>query len=146
MMVDPLGLWPTGCILGAIGGGGASLIGGGNWKEALCNGAMGCAIGELTEYIIQAFPETGASLAKCAIGAIAGGVAGQAGSGICGALFGDCPKDPLDWRCMAQSGLVGAVIGCAGGFVDDGILGAVLGIVGESLGLAVGSGCSNDIW
>lgn len=146
MMVDPQGLFPglTGCAIGAIGGGIGGIIGGGNWKEVACNAGLGCAAGGIAELLIEVFPVLGPSWAKCLLGAAAGGAGAAGGSGICNALFGDCPKEPFDWKCAAVSGLIGATTGCVGGFIDDDFWGVVLGVIGEAIGLDASSACSND--
>lgn len=143
-MTDPLGLFPglTGCLIGSAGGAIGSIIGGGNWKEGLCNAGLGCLAGGIAELLIETFPALGPGWAKCLIGAAAGGTGAAGGSGLCNALFGDCPKQPFNWKCAALSGALGAVIGCIGGG-QEGDVSVVIGVIGEALGLDTSSACNN---
>lgn len=143
VMIDPLGLFPglTGCAIGGVIGGIGSWIGGGTTGENICNGVLGCALGGLTEVVLEIFPELGFSQ-QCLMGLV-GGVTGGVGSQICSSIFGKCPK-PLNWKCMAAGAVTGLIGGCAGHFLDDDTAGKLIDIVGQFLGLDLALACDND--
>jgi len=143
-LIDPSGTYIPGvggCVVGGIVGGIGSWLEGNSGGAIACSAGFGCAIGAISEFVMDAEPWE----SNCIMGAATGALSSIT-SALCNNIGKKCPEAP-SFPCTMMDALIAGVEGCfSGGAGEDPGLGKWIGgtigdlIIG-ALGLPVDHMC-----